>query len=134
MVIKCKSKFGQTVSQNSKLKKIIPKEHDEQCQFVAWFKIQFQHVRIAAVPNGMRTSIRTAIKAKKEGLSSGFPDLMIPAWNCYIEMKRQKGGVLSPEQKEWHQYLEDHCDAVVIVAKGCDDAIRQIMGLGKDCP
>ena len=134
MAIKLKSRSGNQSSRNLSLKKIIPKEYDEQCQFVAWFKIQFQHVRIAAIPNGMRTSIGTAIKAKKEGLSSGFPDLTIPAWNCYIEMKRQKGGVLSPEQKEWHRYLEDHCDAVVIVAKGCDDAIRQIMGLGKDCP
>ena len=83
------------------------------------------HIRIAAIPNGLRTSIRQAVKAKAEGLSSGFPDITVPHYNLYIEMKRQKGGVVSQEQKEWHQYLEDHCDAKVIVARGCADAISK---------
>lgn len=105
---------------------LVPKEHDEQVAFVTWFKYQFPHVRIAAIPNGIRTSMRQAVKAKREGLSAGYPDLHIPAWSLYIEMKRKKGGVLSPEQKSWHLYLEDHCSSKVIVAKGCDDAITQV--------
>jgi hypothetical protein len=41
-------------------------------------------------------------------------------------MKRQKGGVVSPEQKVWRQYLESIGD-FVIVAKGNEDAQRQIL-------
>jgi hypothetical protein len=126
MATKLGLKSGKTLLKDLKIKQVIPKEHDEQVAFVTWFKYQFPHVRIAAIPNGLRTSIRQAIKAKREGMSAGYPDLHIPAWNLYIEMKRQKGGVLSPEQKSWHQYLEDHCSSTVIVAKGCEDAIKKL--------
>jgi len=77
----------------------------------------------------MRASIGAAVKAKKSGVMRGVPDLFAPEWNLYIEMKRQKGGALSPEQKDWHQYLSDRCEAAVIVALGCDDAIRKVMAL-----
>lgn len=40
-------------------------------------------------------------------------------------MKRTKGGSVSPEQKDWHQYLASIGD-FVIVAKGNEDAQRQI--------
>lgn len=105
----------------------VPTEHEEQVAFVTWWKYQFPHVRIAAIPNGLRTSIKQAIKAKREGISAGFPDIIVPAFNLYIEMKRSKGGAVRPEQKSWHEYLEDHCDATVIVGKGADDAIKQVL-------
>ena len=41
-------------------------------------------------------------------------------------MKRTKGGSVSPEQKDWHQYLASIGD-FVIVAKGNEDAQRQIL-------
>jgi hypothetical protein len=56
------------------------------------------------------------------------PDLYIPAWRTWVEMKRTKGGVLSPEQKEWHSCLESIGD-FVIVGKGNEDAQRQILVL-----
>jgi hypothetical protein len=104
-----------------------PLETDEQIAFVEWFRLQFPHLRIVAIPNGLRTSIRQAVKAKREGVAKGFPDTFIPSLNIYIEMKRQKGGSVSPEQKDWHHYLEEHCSAKVIVAKGCQDAVNQLM-------
>lgn len=103
----------------------VPLEHDEQVAFVHWFRLQFPHVKILAIPNGTRASIGAAIKAKKEGVSSGVPDLYIPAWKLWVEMKRQKGGVVSPEQKEWIQYLESIGDRV-IVARGWVDAVSKI--------
>jgi hypothetical protein len=105
-----------------------PLEHDEQVAFVQWFKLKFPGVRILAIPNGTRASIRVAIKAKKEGVSSGVPDLYIPAWKLWIEMKRQKGGTLSVEQKEWIQYLESINDKVII-GRGCEDAAAQVLAL-----
>jgi len=67
----------------------------------------------------------TAAALKVEGTVKGIPDLFIPAWRLWIEMKRQKGGVLSPEQKEIIEYLKSvqYC---VIVGKGAEDAQQQI--------
>jgi len=67
---------------------------------------------------------------KAEGVSKGVPDLYIPAWRVWVEMKRQKGGTISPDQKDWHQYLAS-CGDCVIVAKGNEDAQRQIIACAK---
>jgi hypothetical protein len=40
-------------------------------------------------------------------------------------MKREKGGVLSEDQKSWIDYLEGH-QYYCLVAKGCEDAKQQI--------
>jgi len=65
---------------------------------------------------------------KAEGVLKGVPDLCIPAWRTWVEMKRQKGGSLSPEQKEFKKYLESVGD-FVIIGLGCEDAKRQILAL-----
>lgn len=88
--------------------KPIPTEHAEQVCFVQWFKLKFPNVRIAAIPNGGFRHQATAKAMKAEGQSPGFPDLFIPEWRMFIEMKRSKGGSVSPEQKEWLGYLESH--------------------------
>lgn len=111
------------------IKKTLPTEHQEQSAFVQWFRIQFPTIRILAIPNGLRTSMRQAVKAKREGLSAGAPDLFIPAWCLWIEFKRSKGGKLSQEQKDWHEYLEEHCDQMVLVANGCTDGVSKVMEL-----
>lgn len=110
---------------------MIPTEHQEQAAFVRWFRIEFPAVRLFAIPNGafLAGSIgqRAAQmrKLKAEGLDTGVPDICIPAWDFWIEFKRIKGGVVSDEQREWHQYLRDLGDTV-IVAKGADDAMQQV--------
>lgn len=100
-------------------------EHQEQCLFVEWFELQFPKVRIFAVPNGIRTSIGAAVKAKKEGVRTGVPDLFVSEWRLFIEMKREKGGRLSEAQKDWKEYLES-VGYSVIVAHGFNDAKIQI--------
>jgi len=91
----------------------IPTEHEEQREFVAWFRRQYAGVRIFAIPNGGSRSQREGGRFKLEGVSAGVPDLYIPAWRTWIEMKRQKGGSLSGDT--W------------MMAKGCQDAQRQII-------
>ena len=125
-------------------------EHDEQAEFVAWFKKLYPTVRIFAIPNGANLSgddddpnvIRTGdrekdkkLKAIKdnatrskqwrylvaEGASKGHPDLQIPAWRIAIEFKKGKGGVVSPEQEDWLRYYRSiGWDAVV--CHGSDQA------------
>lgn len=104
----------------------VPSEHVEQREFVMWFRQTFPGVRIYAIPNGGKRGQREAMRLKVEGVSPGVPDLHIPAWLCWVEMKRQKGGVLSPDQKDWRDYLQS-IGQHWILAKGRDDAVRQVL-------
>lgn len=106
---------------------MIPTEHEEQRELVKWFRQTYHDVRIFAIPNGGARSMSTAARLKAEGVSSGVPDLFIPAWALWIEMKRQKGGVVSPEQKDWIAYLKG-LDYEVLVCKGAEEAKNKIQG------
>ena len=103
----------------------IPTEHEEQRETVAWFRKTYPGVRILAIPNGGARSPATAGRLKAEGVSAGVPDLFVPEWKLWIEMKRTKGGTISKEQKDWMNYLlnVDYC---VIVCYGVNDAKTQI--------
>jgi len=103
----------------------IPSEHFEQRELVKWFRQTFDGVRIFAIPNGGARSITTAAKLKVEGVSAGVPDLYVPAWKIWIEMKRTKGGVVDKLQKDWHDYLTVIGDRV-IVCRGAEEAKRMI--------
>jgi len=81
-------------------------------------------VRIFAIPNGGARGKSTAGRLKAEGVSAGVPDLHVPAWAFWLEFKRRKGGVVSPEQKEWLEYLNT-IGHKAVVARGMDEAIRE---------
>jgi len=104
----------------------IPTEDHEQMMLVQWFKRTFPDVRIFSVPNGGHRHPAVAAKMKATGVSSGVPDLFVPAWRLWIEMKRSKGGSLSAEQKDWCAYLES-VGHRVIVGKGAEDARAKII-------
>ena len=109
------------------MKENIPTEHEEQCKFVQWFRRTYPTVRIFAIPNGGARSPATAGRLKAEGVSSGVPDLFIPAWGLWVEMKRSKGGSLSAEQKDWIAYLSNLSNNhTVIVGKGSEDAKHKL--------
>ena len=99
----------------------IPTEHQEQVEFIQWFRRQYSGVRIFAIPNGEARSRSAGARLKAEGVSAGVPDLFIPAWNTWIEMKRSKGGSVSEKQKDWIGYLES-VGHQVFVCKGADSA------------
>ena len=103
----------------------IPTEHEEQRELVRWFRQFHPDVLIFAIPNGGGRSKASAGRLKAEGVVPGIPDLFIPAKGLWIEMKRVKGGALSPEQKAMIQYLEEvgYC---AIVCKGAEDAKAKI--------
>lgn len=109
----------------------IPTEDQEQEAFVQWFRLQFPKVRIFSIPSGGVRHWKTANTMKATGVSRGIPDLFVPAWNLWIEMKRQKGGKVSPEQKDWLAYLESHCGHSTLVCYGCEDARNQVLAFRK---
>lgn len=100
-------------------------EHLEQVEFVAWFRKTYPGVRIFAIPNGGARSVSQGMALKAEGTSKGVPDLFVPEWLLWVEMKRQTGGVLSPEQKDWIEYLKS-IGHRFIVGRGFDDAKAQV--------
>jgi hypothetical protein len=105
-----------------------PTEDWEQTMFIKWFRAQYPRVRIFAIPNGGKRNIVTATRLKATGATAGVPDLYVPEWNLWVEMKRRTGGVLSPAQKDWIEHLKS-IDHTVIVGKGWQDAMLQILKL-----
>lgn len=103
----------------------IPTEHEEQRTFVQWFRRKFPDVRIMAIPNGGARSPSVACRLKAEGVSRGVPDLFIPEWKLWIEMKRVTGGRVSPEQQGWKSYLEQ-CGYAVFICAGMEQARREV--------
>lgn len=100
----------------------IPTEHEEQVNFVKWFRLQFPRVMIFAIPNGGDRHAAVAAKMRAEGVTPGIPDLFIPDWRLFLEMKRRKGGRVSPEQKRVMEHLE-MAGYTCAVARGFDEAM-----------
>ena len=99
-----------------------PTEEQEQAAVFDWVMImrnQYPELDLLFhVPNGGIRSKPEAVRFKKIGVKAGVPDLFLPVarggWHgLFIEMKRQKGGRLSEEQKAWIDTLtEQHYLAV----------------------
>jgi hypothetical protein len=106
---------------------IIPTEHEEQAAYVEWFELQFTKfsgVEILAIPNGGVRHWSTATKLKKEGVRAGYPDLFIPEWLLWVEMKRTKKSRLSSAQINKINYLLS-IQHNVIIGWGCENAIKK---------
>lgn len=98
-------------------------EYDEQIDFIAWFKDKYPHILIYMIPNEY-VHISHLKYFRLEGGRAGMPDLHIPEWNMWIEMKRITGE-LSAKQKCVINELK-RIGHVVIVGYGCKDAIEKI--------
>lgn len=109
---------------------LVASEHQEQAAFVQWMAMQYPKVRLFAIPNGGQRNAIVAAKLKAEGVSPGVPDIYVPEWSTFIEMKRRTGGKLSKHQKEWIAYLEG-CGYRCLVCRGAIDAMEQVRGLFK---
>jgi hypothetical protein len=101
-------------------------EHHEQMGFVTWFRGKFSGVVLIAIPNGGARHIKTAVALKQEGVVAGTPDMFIPAWSLWLEMKRCRGGVVSKEQEKMFEYLRG-IGHTVILGRGSTDMSRQVL-------
>ena len=108
--------------------KRVPTEHSDQVKLIPWFKCTYPGVRIAAIPNGGNRNERVAAALKLEGVSRGIPDIFIPEWLCWVEMKRVKGGKLSKEQEGWRDYIVA-IGQHYILAYGFEDAKNKLQSL-----
>ena len=83
-------------------------ESSLQTQCVKWFRYQYPHLVIYAVPNGGSRNVREAQRLKSEGVLAGVADLTIllpQGKSLYIEMK-VKGNRQTLNQKEFQQKAE----------------------------
>ena len=87
-----------------------PTEEQEQAAVMEWAMLmekQYPELRLMMhIPNGGLRSKAEAVRFKRIGVKAGVPDLFLPVarggfHGLWIEMKRQKGGRLSDDQKAW---------------------------------
>jgi len=86
---------------------------------------------IINVPNGSHRHIVTAMKLKAEGVKRGVPDILLlhaakGSHGLAIELKKEKGGVVSAEQKTWIANLKSEGYAAH-VCKGAGEAIQVLI-------
>ncbi len=107
---------------------IIPSEHQEQVKLIQWLKLKKLHYN--ATPNGEKRHISVAKRLKAEGVSKGYPDINVytPSKMLCIELKRVKGGRVSPEQREWIKYLNGLPYVEAKICKGFEEAREFIEG------
>ena len=119
---------GKKQHSNSK-RQCTHKERKHQQAYVKWFKNQYPHVLLVAIPNGeARDSDRrvAAIRGKilqSMGVHAGALDIIIPEWHLWVEMK-DIDGVLSAAQIDFIARVTAAGDDV-IVAEGVDEAINK---------
>ena len=110
----------------------VPTELQEQQAFRKRLYYAAPEVKLVAVPNAARRTQWEARRAKAEGLAAGFPDL-VAMWPgggvAFIEMKRLKGGVISPNQADWIDLLGRYGFAAA-VCPGADAAIAFLRQCG----
>lgn len=115
---------------------VIPLEEIEQEHVFLWASMEERAypelAMLYAIPNGGKRAIKTAVALKKQGVKRGVPDMCLPVsrggyHGLYIELKRQKGGTVSDEQREWIAALNTQ-GYKAIVCHGAEEAIEQIRG------
>lgn len=87
-----------------------PTEEQEQAYVIQWRDImlpQYPELKdLIHIPNGGLRSKSEAVRFKRLGVKAGVSDLFLPVarlgyHGLWIEMKRQHGGRLRKDQKEW---------------------------------
>lgn len=118
-----------------------PLESEEQEKVFSWVntnKKKYPELALAhASLNGVKLSPGAAVKAKKQGMVSGIPDLFLPIsepldgrikyphHGLFIELKRKSGGKVSAEQMIMLDALNSQ-GFLAVVCYGADEAIETI--------
>ena len=116
----------------------VPLEDDEAVAFHQWLEAnKIPHTHVSNEQGGSTTAVRVrALKAKRMGQSPGVWDyeIFLPVTNLIdgkvdsyqevrVELKRVKGGTVSPAQKAWGKIYEK-AGIPCAVCKGCEKAIE----------
>lgn len=107
------------------------KEKNEVALFVRYCDLQ--NILCVHVPNefplgGLRNKFAYINMLKSQGYKKGFPDLIVFAKNekhdiLFLEFKREKGGTVSKDQKNWIEWLQT-AGYYAKVVKGNKEAVE----------
>lgn len=95
--------------------KKFPTEAEEQSALFQWAGLmKGKHPELSLlhhIPNGGYRNKQEAANLKREGVKAGVPDICLPVarqgcHGLYIELKRKKGGRISPTQACWMERLK----------------------------
>lgn len=112
-----------------------PSEDTEQQMLIRWADMvygKYPELRLLFhIPNGGSRHKAEAVKFKLMGVRPGVPDLFLPVprggyCGLFIEMKRQRAGYMSEDQRRWQRDLEMQGYAHVL-ARGFDAARAAII-------
>lgn len=112
-----------------------PIERDEQIALFQWAKLNTGKYPCLKymyhIPNGGSRNKIEAANLKRQGVKRGVPDICLPApcggYNgLYIELKRQKSGKLSEDQKDWIEVLNNN-GYLATVCHGWEQAKNTIL-------
>ena len=93
----------------------LPTEGEEQATLFTWAQMQSRRrpelKLLFHIPNGGSRNKIEAAHLKAQGVKSGVPDLFLPVargvwYGLFVELKRQKGGRVSDQQRRWIEALE----------------------------
>lgn len=108
-----------------------PLETEEQQALFRWaaYKLR-KYPELSLMYHISNEGKRNPRRAKAEGIKAGVPDICLPvprggSHGAYIEMKRRKGGRISPAQADWMEKLMQQGYAVAC-CKGWEEAARFI--------
>jgi hypothetical protein len=111
-------------------------ESDEQRELVDILRAR--DIGCFSVPNGAilggRNKWGLLTKLRAEGMLAGAPDVILmdrapDGRPIAVEMKRRRGGSVTPEQRAVHAVMKAR-GWVVVVARGAEDAIEQLRNIG----
>jgi hypothetical protein len=119
--------YEEKLARDAQKKEEVPLESDEQKNFISWFRQTYPEILIFAIPNGGTRYPAEAANLKAQGVTPGVPDLYIPEWHLWVEMKRKKGWELSEDQETIRRYLVEKAADSWILGLGCEDAKKKIL-------
>ncbi len=90
-------------------------EEDLQNTCVQYFRLRYPMLKIIAIPNGGKRSLREAVRMKRGGVTAGVFDLFVLTqrngygglWlEAKIQYENGRRNQLTPEQKEFQKYAD----------------------------
>lgn len=110
---------------------VVPTEYQESVLLHQWLDVRkIPHFHVPN-ENGRNSAQRGAMN-KRMGVSKGVPDFFVftPGKNIVIELKRQKGGTVSLDQRRWLETLSKQ-GFTCGIARGAQEAIEFIQQEGR---
>lgn len=109
-----------------------PTEYEITCQVADYLDLLQKQGKVQVFTHAAQETFTKSwgvkMKNKKMGVHPGLADFVIvsPSTILFLELKRLKGGVVSPEQKNWFLALQNRPGVSSVIAKGFEEAKKYI--------